>query len=418
MRILEKLSAKKVEKIAEPGRYGDGGGLWLQVTKTDEGVTKSWLFRYERAGKARMMGLGPLHTISLAKARERALAAREKLLDGIDPIDEKRAARAAAKVEAASAMTFKLAAEKFIAAHKAGWRNPKHADQWESTLDTYAYPTIGDLPVAAVDTGLVLKVLEPVWTKKTETAARVRGRIEAVLNWASARGYRNGENPARWRGHLDKLLPARTKVRKVRHMPALAYREISDFTAKVREQEGVAARALEFVVLTACRTGEAIRATWSEIDFETKLWTVPAARTKSGREHRIPLSSRAVEILKALPREENNEHVFIGARPKQPLSQMALLMTLRRMGRTGLTVHGFRSTFRDWAAEQTAYPNEMLEMALAHVVSDKTEAAYRRGDLFEKRRRLMDDWADYCASGKGPASAKSIKNVTPIRRRA
>jgi len=393
MRDSGKLSALKVSKLKDPGRYGDGLGLWLQITPTG---TKSWLFRYMIAGRAREMGLGPLHTISLADARQKATDCRKLLLEGRDPIEVRRVERMQARIDAARGITFKACAEQYVESHKAGWRNEKHAAQWTATLEAYVYPLFGGASVAAIDTALVLKALQPIWTTKPETASRVRGRIEAILDWATAREYRRGDNPARWRGHLDKLLPARSKVARVRHHAALPYAELPAFMVKLREQEGVSPRALEFAILTATRTGETIGARWSEIDENAATWTIPAERMKGGREHRVPLPKRAIEILEKLPRE--GDYVFPGGRPKQPLSNMALLTTLRRMGHGDITAHGFRSTFRDWAAEQTNFPREIAEMALAHAVSDKVEAAYRRGDLFRKRTQLMEAWAKFCAS--------------------
>lgn len=399
MRGTNKLTAAKVDKETDPGRYGDGNGLWLQVTAQK---TKSWLFRYMRDGKARQMGLGPVSLVSLAEARTRASDARRVILDGKDPIEHRKAERLAAKIEAAKGVSFQQCAERYIKAHEASWRNPKHRQQWPSTLARYVYPAIGTLPVSAVDTGLVLKVIEPLWATKPETAGRVRGRIEAVLDWATAREYRSGDNPARWRGHLDKLLPSKRKLRAVRHHAALPYAQIPAFMSRLRAQEFVSARALEFTILTVSRTGEVIGALWPEINFEAKVWTVPAGRTKSGKEHRVPLSDRAVELLEALPREDGNDHVFLGKRTGAGLSNMAMLEHVKPRG---ITVHGFRSTFRDWAAETTAYPNHVVEMALAHVIGDKVEAAYRRGDLFEKRRRLMRDWAAHCAKAPKAAAA-------------
>lgn len=409
MRAVNKLTSLKVASLSKRGLYADGLGLYLQVA---EGGTKSWLFRFMRDGRARKMGLGPVHTVTLAMARDKATEARRKLLDDIDPIEMRKEARQTARLEAATALSFKECAERYIAAHRSGWKNEKHAAQWAATLDAYAYPCFGDLAVASIDVGLVLKALEPIWNVKPETASRVRGRIESVLDWATARKYRAGDNPARWRGHLDHLLPARKDIAKVRHHPALPYAEAGSFMRQVEALEGVSPRALEFAILTAARTGEVVGARWPEIDLEAKMWTIPGERMKAGKEHRVPLSDRAVEILKSLPREKTPQYVFIGDKPGRALSNMALLMTLRRIGRTDLTTHGFRSTFRDWAAEQTAYPNEMLEMALAHTVSDKTEAAYRRGDMVEKRRRLMQDWAAFCGASK----STDADNVTPIRR--
>lgn len=404
---INRLSVASVNAQNKPGLYADGLGLYLQVAK---GGSKTWIFRYMLAGRPRKMGLGSVHTVPLKLARERAAEQRLKLLDADDPIEVRKAERMEKLAASTSAMSFKEAAEGYIKAHKAGWSNIKHAGQWKATLETYVYPIFGDLAVQRVDTAMVLKVLETIWTEKPETATRVRGRVESILDWATARGSRQGDNPARWRGHLDKLLPARSKVAKVQHHAALPYGEIGAFVASVKEMEGVSPRALEFAILTATRTGEVVGARWAEIDTENALWTIPASRMKAKKEHRVPLSKRALEILAGLPREKDNDAVFIGDKKGQSLSNMALLMTLRRMKRDDLTVHGFRSTFRDWAAEQTAYPNELLEMALAHTVSDKTEAAYRRGDMFEKRSRLMQDWADFCATTKKPAS-----NVTPIR---
>ena len=398
-RTIGRLTALKVSKAMQPGMYGDGGGLYLRVTPDG---TKNWVFRFMLNGRPRWMGMGPLHTIGLAEARARAAECRRQRYDGIDPIEARRAERQQARLDAARTITFKECAEKYIAAHRAGWRNEKHAAQWEATLATYADPAMGRLSVQAIDTGLVLRVLEPIWTAKPETASRLRGRIEAVLDWAKVRGYRGGENPARWRGHIDKLLPTRSKVRRVAHHAALPYSELPDFLATLCEQDGVAARALEFTILTAARTGETIGAQWSEVDIVGKVWTIPAARMKAGKEHRVPLSERALAILSEMKSTSNVEKigekfVFSGGKAGKPLSNMAFLMLLRRMKRDDLTTHGFRSSFRDWAAERTNFPSEVLEMALAHAVGDKVEAAYRRSDLFEKRRRLMDAWADFCA---------------------
>jgi integrase len=354
------------------------------------------------------MGMGPLAIYCLQEARAKALDARRLRHEGIDPIETRKDERLRARLEAAKAITFKECADTYIKAHRAGWRNGKHAAQWQATLATYAEPLIGTLPVQAIDTALVLKVLEPIWTTKPETAGRVRGRIEAVLDWAKVREYRQGENPARWRGHLDKLLPARGKVRKVKHHAALPYAELPGFLVALREQEGIAARALEFTILTAARTGEAIFARWSEIDLLDKVWTVSAARMKAGREHRVPLSARALGILDEMQvhRHADDGFVFPGGKPGKPLSNMAFLMLLRRMKRDDLTAHGFRSSFRDWSAERTHFPSEVAEMALAHVVGSKVEAAYRRGDLFDKRRRLMDAWAEFLA--KAPERGKVV----------
>jgi len=404
----ERMTAVAVRNMTKPGLHADGNGLYLQVTETG---MKSWTFRYRIGDRRRDMGLGPVHTIGLADARQKAKDARALLLEGIDPIDAKKSRKLASLAEAAKVLTFKEAAEAYIRAHEAGWKNAKHAAQWPSTLVSYVYPAIGTLPVNSVDTGLVLKVLEPIWATKTETASRVRGRIESILDWAKVRGYREGENPARWKGHLDHLLPARGKVQKAGHHAALPYDKMGAFMAVLRGQEGNGARALEFAILTAARTSEVIGATWDEFDFDKGLWTIPAERMKAEREHRVPLAEAAVALLGGMKTVSEGAYIFAGAKPGKPLSNMALLMTLRRVGRADLTTHGFRSTFRDWAAERTAYPAEVAEMALAHAVGDKVEAAYRRGDLYEKRVRLMADWADFVAF----APAETGANVVPLR---
>jgi integrase len=399
------LTVRRVERTVQPGRYGDGGGLWLQVVNPRN---RSWLFRWERNGRDHTIGLGPVHTVSLELAREKARACRLLLLDGIDPRqhrDDERAAREAAR---AKALLFKEAAAAYHAQHERKWRSRKHAVQFFATLRTYAFPVLGNMAVADIDTPAVLRALESIWREKAETASRVRGRIEAVLDWATVRGYRSGDNPARWKGHLDQVLPGRGQVAKPVHHAALPYQQVSAFLAELRKREGVAARALEFTILSIARTGETIGAEWGEI--RDNIWTIPAGRMKAGREHRVPLSARAVELLESLPTEEGNGHVFVGPlRAGSGLSSTSLTAVLRRMGRRDVTVHGFRSTFRDWAAEQTNYPNHVVEMALAHVVGDRVEAAYRRGDLLAKRRQLAEAWARYCCSPP-PAG-----DVVPLR---
>jgi integrase len=411
-RPIGRLTALKVDKKKHPGMYADGGGLYLRVTANR---TRNWVFRFMLNGRPRWMGMGPLHTVSLAEARKRAAEFRFQRHDGIDPIDARRAERRQAKLDAARAVTFKDCAARYIASHSAGWRNPKHAAQWGATLATYAEPVLGGLSVQAIDTALVLKVLEPIWTTKSETAGRVRGRIESILDWAKVRGYRAGENPARWRGHLDKLLPTRSKVRRVEHHAALPYARLPGFLVTLREQEGIAARALEFAILTAARTGEVMGARWGEMDLLDKTWTVPSGRMKAGREHRVPLSARALAILEEMQplRHAEDGFVFPGGKLGRPLSNMAFLMLLRRMGRDDLTAHGFRSSFRDWCAERTSYPSEVAEMALAHTVSDKTVAAYNRSDLFEKRRRLMEAWATFCSRPEQTAHVTAVRSQQP-----
>jgi len=408
-RQINRLTAAAVRSATKD--VCDGYGLWLQVSRYD---TRSWLFRFMIDGRDDSMGLGPLNTTSLARAREKAQRARELLEQGINPREARDAERASRKLEAAKAITFKECADRYIEANRGGWKSAKHADQWAatfsetrrgSTVFPAATEAINDLPVAAVDTAVVLRILEPIWTKTPETASRVRGRIERVLDWARVRGYREGENPARWKGHLRETLPARSK--RARHHDAIPYVELPLFMNELRARPGVGARALEFAVLTAARTSEVTGARWSEIDPDGKLWTIPAERMKAGREHRVPLSDRALEILLAAPRE--GELVFPGAKAGRPMSNMTMLELIRGMRGMGATAHGFRSTFKDWVTEQTAYPNELSEVALAHIVSDKTEAAYRRGDQLEKRRRLMADWAAYC--GRPAALAQNVVSI-------
>jgi integrase len=386
--------------------YPDGNGLYLCVGSES---ARSWIFRYARDGRCRYMGLGSIAAVSLAEARQKAAEARRLLAGGQDPIAARDAQQAAARVQAATAMTFKAAAENYIAAHRDGWRSAKHAAQWMTTVATYAYPVVGDLPVAAVDVGLVHKILQPIWQVKTETASRLRGRIEAVLNWAKTRGYRSGENPAAWRGHLQYQLAAKRKLRQVRHLSALPYQEIGGFMATLRAEQGIAARALELLILCAARTSEVRGARWEEIDLATKTWTIPAERMKGGKVHRVPLSDAALAILQVMSQVRMSV-VFPGARGGRPLGHNAMSALLQRMGFDHATTHGFRSTFRDWAAEQTNYPREVCEMALAHAARDAVEVAYQRSDLIDKRRRLMDEWARFCAT-------PSLRGaVVPMRR--
>ena len=399
-----KLSATFVRSKKQSGKYHDGGGLYLQVTPQ---LTRSWLFRYYH-GHDIWMGLGPFPDVPLAKARIDAGHCRAMLREGLDPLAERKRRRTSLRLAAARNVTFADCCSGYIAAYEASWRNTKHRDQWETTLATYAEPILGKLAVQDIDTGLVLRVLQPIWYTKTETATRVRQRMESVLNWAAASGYRSGENPARWNGNLKDLLPLPTRLKKVRNHPALPYLEIHDFVSALRALDGIAARALEFVILTAARTNEAIGARWEEIDLGAGLWTIPAERMKAAKTHTVPLSPRAVTILKELP-ELGDEWLFPGHVDGKPLSNMAMLLTLKRMHRTDLTVHGFRSTFRDWCSESTSYSHEVCEMALAHQIKNQAEAAYRRGDLLEKRRRLMDDWAKYLDKPIAQATVTRIR---------
>ncbi len=392
-RISGKLFSVEITRGMDAGLYSDGGNLWLQVSKIG---TKSWLFRYTLNGRSRAMGLGALHTVTLSEARNKATTCRKLLVDGIDPIVARDADAASQAKAAANTKTFDECAAAYIAVHSPEWRNAKHSLQWTATIATYASPTIGKLPIKDVTSARVLEVLEPIWNTKPETAARLRGRIECVWNWAKARGYCSGDNPAVWRGNLKDLLPAIKKSERVKHHPALPYEQMGEFMVKLRKESGTAARALEFTVLTACRSGEVIGARWDEINLAKEIWTVPAARMKAKKAHRIPLSLAAVKLLRKLEKHREGEYVFPGVKAGLPLSNMAMLALLKRMERTDLTVHGFRSTFRDWAAELTNFPRHVCEMALAHTIGDKVEAAYRRGDLFQKRRLLMLAWAKHC----------------------
>lgn len=413
------LTAIKV-RTAAPGRYGDGGGLYLLVRP--EGG-RFWLFRYVIAKRMREMGLGAAGgrgAVTLADARIKARKLWEAVRAARDPLDDRQAEAEAQKAAALAAqvraVTFRDVANAYIAAHETGWRNAKHRAQWASTLEAYAHPHMGGVPVESIKTEHVMAVLEPIWRAKAETASRLRGRMESILDYAKARGWRTGENPARWRGHVANMLPNRAKVQPVEHHAALPWREIGSFVASLRTQPGLAAQALLLTILTAARSGEVLGAQWSEVDLTAATWTVPGIRMKAGREHRVPLSDPALAVLRELLQLRNadaGDWVFPGARKGRPLSNMAMEMLLRRMGRGDLTVHGFRSTFRDWVAEATDYTGDVAEAALAHVLGDKVEAAYRRGDLFDKRRRLMADWAAFC---ERPSTADAT--ITPIRQTA
>jgi integrase len=408
---MGKLTALEISRPMKPGMHADGDGLYLQVAGT---YARSWIYRYSLNGRTRDLGLGSAgaNAISLKLARELAAKARQLRAQGIDPVERRRAERVTERVESAKAMTFAQCARAYIDTHEATWHNAKHRQQWANTLATYAYPLIGTLPVKDIDTGLVLKVLNPLWNTKPETASRLRGRIEVVLDWAKVAGYRDGPNPAAWRGHLEHSLPARSKVRAVKHHAALPYAEIPAFMVELRERTSTSARCLEFTILTAARTSEAIGARWDEVDFATRVWTIPAARMKAGRQHRVPLSGRAVAILHELSERREGEFIFPGGRAGRPLSNMAMLKMLALLGRDDLTTHGFRSSLRDWASETTSFPHEVCEMALAHAVGDKVEAAYRRGDLFEKRRKLMESWAQYCAKPATDGKVLALRSVS------
>ena len=388
--------------MSRPGRWSVGGvdGLALQVT---ESGARSWVLRLSVGGRQREMGLGSFPSVPLAEAREKARAHRAMVDQGADPISERRAAKSAAAADRDSQQSFATVAAQYIAQHAKSWKNAKHGAQWASTLRTYAEPVIGSLLVRDVTTVHVIKVLEPIWTAKTETARRIRSRMELILDFAAARGLREGPNPARWRGNLDAALPKPGRIAKVRHHAAVAVDEIGAFMTRLRAQSGMGAKALEFAVLTAARSGEVRGAVWSELDLAAALWTVPAERMKSGREHRVPLSKPALTLLRDLPTGAPDDLVFPGLRG--PLSDMSLTAVLRRM-KVDATAHGFRSTFRDWCSEHTNHSSEVAEMALAHAVGDKVEAAYRRGDLFEKRVHLMNDWATFLGSSQSDSRGR------------
>ena len=423
------LTIKKVAKLlrrGEPGRHSDKGGLegvkGLRLVVAGRNAAH-WELRYQLRGRTRWMGLGSARTFSLDEARQRAKEARQKLTDKVDPLDLRKAERAKQSLAAARELTFSEASQQYFDQHEAKWRNARHRAQFISSLQQYAFPLIGTLSVRAIDTGLVLKVLEQkiaaarghsagtFWASRTTTAGRVRNRIEGVLDWATVRGYRSGDNPARWSGHLENVLPERNRIARIEHHPALPYAQLPGFLAELRRREGSAARGLEFAILTAARTGEVIGATWNEIDLAQAVWTVPANRIKGGVEHRVPLSPAALALLRVLPTEEGNPHLFVGPR-SGGLSNAALNSVLQRMERTNITVHGFRSTFRDWAAEQTNYPREVAERALAHKLRDRTEAAYERTDHFNKRRRLINEWAKFCSNtAKGDGLVIQLQEV-------
>ncbi len=409
-RSIHRLTDREVRNAQKP--LNDGGGLWVYP----KGNARSWTFRYMLNGKARFMGLGGYPEVSLAEARDLAAEARKVLKSGTDPIEHREAQKREA-LQVQTKPTFTSVAAGYIRAHRRGWANRKHAHQWVATLRTYARPKIGAKPVDAISTEDVLAVLSPIWTAKPETAKRVQGRIENILDFAAARKWRDPVNPARWKGHLDKLLPRPTRVKTVKHHPAMPYTELPAFMAELRALDSVSARALEFLILTACRTSEVLQAEWHEIDLNSRVWAIPPERTKARREHRVPLPDAAVAVLRGLPRIAGTPYVFPGAKSGRPLSGMALLMLMRGMGfgvggHCGDYVpHGFRSSFRDWGGEVSSFPRDVCEMALGHVIENRVEAAYRRGDLFAKRAEMMSAWAAYLAT-------EAKDNVVPMRRRA
>jgi integrase len=393
-----RLKPLQIDRFKGPGKLSDGGGLYLIAGRNG---SRTWVFRYTRQGTAVELGLGASRAVPVLGARHEAAELRALLAAGGDPKQHREQQRQLQARQSAKAITFKAAAERYIEANRAGWRNGKHAAQWTSTLATYVYPVFGTGPVGDVTASHVLKVLTPIWATKPETASRVRGRVEAVLDYAKVHGWREGENPARWKGGLAMTLPARNKVRRVKHHAALPYGEVPDLMKVLGGMEGLGPLALRFLILTAGRTGEVIGARWNEMDVARGVWTVPTERMKAARQHRVPLNAEAIALLEALPRVGGL--VFPGMKRGKPLSNMALLQTLRRMKRNDLTAHGFRSSFRDWAAEMTSFPREVIEASLAHTIGSKVEAAYLRSDLFDKRRLLMKAWGYHCVGLRGTA---------------
>lgn len=386
-RTSKRLSALDVKAKAEPGRYADGDGLYLNIAP---GKSKSWVFLWMKNGKRREMGLGSYPTISLVAARQRAEDCRRLVAEGLDPIAERKKT---------APVSFGEAADKFVASMASSFRNEKHRDQWKMTLGDAYCADLRKLPISTVDTEAVLQVLTPIWQSKAETASRIRGRIERVLDFATVKGWREGENPARWRGHLKNALPARQKLTRGHHA-AMPYVEVPAYIQRLQTAEATAARALEFLILTASRSGEVLGAKWAEFDLDKAVWTVPAERMKAGKEHRVPLSPRAVAIIKDQREAKLNDFVFPGEKKDSPLSNMAFAMLMRRMKVDQFTTHGFRSAFRDWAGDETSFPREVAEAALAHRVGDETEQAYRRSDALERRRKLMKAWSDFCGNSK------------------
>ncbi|MFI2810363.1 tyrosine-type recombinase/integrase [Microbulbifer sp. JSM ZJ756] len=404
MPAIHKLTALKVKSATKT--VGDGGGLWLKI---QSGGQRSWTFRYRFAGRAREIGIGSATSLTLAEAREIAAEFRALVAKGTDPKVKRDAERVAQALERNRARTFDQCVDSYLAARSSEWRNAKHRQQWRNTLHTYASPLLGHLPAADIGITEVVKVLEPIWRSKTETATRVRQRIEAVLDWATVMQIRHGDNPARWKGNLSEVLPTPTKVKKVKHHGAMPVKDMPRFMARLRDLNSVAAMAMEFTILTAARTGEVIGATWDEIDLASRTWTVPPERMKAGKQHVVPLPDRAVELLTLLPRFEETPYLFPGARTGRPISNMTMLKLLKQtLGYPDYTVHGFRSTFRDWAAEETSFPVRAVEYALAHQLKDKVEAAYQRSNLLEQRRELMHAWMNFLATERPSKHTDSV----------
>ncbi len=411
-RVKHILTVKKIESLKKVGVYKDGGNLYLKVTPTG---SKSWIFRYVINSKRHFLGLGSFNDVCLTKAREEAQRLKTLLSQGIDPLDDRKRIEDEKLLELAKLTTFKQCADAFLNKHIHELKNKKHIQQWQNTLEDYAHPIIGSMPIALIDTEHVMLCLTPIWSTKNETASRLRGRIEQVLAWATVSRYRTGENPARWRNHLDKLLAKPSKVQTVKHHEAMDYKLIPEFMRDLQQQDGVGARCLEFTIMTAVRTGEAIGATWAEINLTDKLWTVPANRMKAKKEHTVTLSDQCITLLHAMKAQQCSDYVFSGQSRQGNLSNAAMTSALKRMGvktkENPITVHGFRSTFSDWVTEQTNHPSDVREMCLAHTIQNKAEAAYRRGSIIEKRFILMNDWANYLHPAAHSAKVLPFKGV-------
>lgn len=389
---INKLSDRGIKSQNKSGRYADGNGLYLQVSTSG---AKSWLFRYMLDGKSREMGLGSIRTETLSQAREKAKHCKKLLKSGTDPIRDRQERIAIEKADNKEMLSFQKCTEGYLKSHSASWRSARHAEIWLSSVKRFAYPIIGSIHVNKIERRHIMNILDPIWREKTDTASRLRGRLESILNWATVQEYRKGDNPARWRGYLDQLLPKPSEIHTVKHFAALPYRKINSFTTKLKEREALSALALRLIILTACRSIEMREAEWSEFDLERATWTIPNERMKMKKEHVIPLCEEALEVLQSIPRTDDSKHLFTGPRSKKPMSDVVFKKLMERMGVTGITTHGFRSTFRDWAAEQTSFPREVIEACLAHQLKDKTEAAYFRSNLLDKRRELMNKWAEY-----------------------
>lgn len=402
------LTIKRIQNEKRKGRYADGNGLYLQVARSG---AKSWIFRYKRNKKTYEMGLGGIDLYPLVEARRKAMDLKKLIADGLDPITESKKRKQAQFLNDARQITFASCAQQYIDSHKVAWKNEKHLTQWTNTLEQYIYPFIGELSIADIDTDLIIKCFQPIWTTKTETASRTRGRVERIFDWALARGFRTTPNPARWKGHLDKLLPSPMKIKRVEHFKAMSLDEMGAFCKRLRSEQGISSRALEFTILTAARTNEVLGAKWEELDIDQKIWTIPADRMKANNLHQVPLSPRAIEILLMLRAHRKSVYVFSGRRPNKPLSNMAMLKVLRKM-KIKTTTHGFRSTFRDWAAEKTNFPREVAEAALAHTLGNKVELAYLRTTLFDRRAKMMNQWDKFCATETRRAEVLHLSKVS------